>query len=157
MTLSQDSWMVRMPVFNVSQIREFIKHGTPIYGLPRRQYYPSEDAAVTRDYHDIDISENMEDESSVMFPTIDDLLRGGQSQVNVPNSLDPSQSDTNNIYTGLTGDSLAFTLVYVSVFTLTLMYVGVRLARRWRKKQQATAAEQARNNTVSGKNIYTKC
>ena len=96
MTLSQDSWMVRMPVFNVSQIREFIKHGTPIYGLPRRQYYPSEDAAVTRDYHDIDISENMEDESSVMFPTIDDLLRGGQSQVNVPNSLDPSQLDTNS-------------------------------------------------------------
>jgi len=150
MTLSQDSWMVRMPVFNVSQIREFIKHGTPIYGLPRRQYYPSEDAAVTRDYHDIDISENMEDESSVKFPTIDDLLRGGQSQVNVPNSLDSSQSDTNSIYTGLTGDSLAFTLVYVSVFTLTLMYVGVRLARRWRKKQQAAAAEQARNNTVSG-------
>ena len=99
----------------------------------------------------------MEDESSVMFPTIDDLLRGGQSQVNVPNSLDPSQSDTNSIYTGLTGDSLAFTFVHVSVFTLTLMYVGVRLARRWRKKQQAAAAEQARNNTVSGKNIYTKC
>ena len=99
----------------------------------------------------------MEDESSVMFPTIDDLLRGGQSQVNVPNSLDSSQSDTNSIYTGLTGDSLAFTLVYVSVFTLTLMYVGVRLARSWRKKQQAAAAEQARNNTVSGKNIYTKC
>ena len=59
--------------------------------------------------------------------------------MNVPNSLDPSQSDTNNIYTGLTGDSLAFTLV--SVFTLTLMYVGVHLARRWRKKQQLSKQE----------------
>ena len=151
MTLSQDSWMVRMPVFNVSQIREFIKHGTPIYGLPRRHHYPSEDVAATRDYHDIDISENMEDESTVMFPTIDDLLRGGPSQVNVPNTLETTQTDSNNIYTGLTGDSLAFTLVYVSVFTLTLLYVGVRLARRWRKKQQATTAAQLRNNTVSGK------
>jgi len=152
MTLSQDNWMVRMPVFNVSQIREFIKHGTPIYGLPRRHHYPSEDVAVTRDYHDIDISENMEDESSVMFPTIDDLLRGGQSQVNVPNSSDTldDQLDSNNIYTGLTGDSLAFTLVYVSVFTLTLFYVGVRLGRRWRKKQQAINAAQLRNNSVSG-------
>lgn len=94
----------------------------------------------------------MEDESSVMFPTIDDFLRGGQSQVNVPNSLDTTaQPDPNNIYTGLMGDSLAFTLVYVSVFTMTLLYVGVRLARRWRKKQQATAASQTRNNTVSGK------
>ena len=39
-----------------------------------------------------------------------------------------------NIYLGLSGDSLAFTLVHVSVFTLTLLYVGIRLARRWQKK-----------------------
>ena len=39
-----------------------------------------------------------------------------------------------NIYLGLSGDSLAFTLVHVSVFTLTLLYVGIRLARWWQKK-----------------------
>merc|ERR1719244_1441204 len=84
-----------------------------------------------------------------MFPTIDDLLRGGQSQVNVPNTSDTiDQADSNNIYTGLTGDSLAFTLVYVSVFTLTLFYVGVRLGRRWRKKQQAVQHATLSNITT---------
>ena len=54
-----------------------------------------------------------------------------------------SDSDSSGVYSGLSGDSLAFTLVYVSVFTITLFYVGVRLARRWRRKQQISAAAVA--------------
>ena len=60
-----------------------------------------------------------------------------------------SDSSSSGVYSGLSGDSLAFTLVYVSVFTLTLVYVGVRLVRRWRTKQQLTAAAAAAAATVS--------
>merc|ERR1711972_1204596 len=70
------------------------------------------------------------------FPSISDILNG-RTNLNVPNvnNVDNDEQDA-GFYVGLSGDSLAFTLVYVSVFTLTLLYVGVRLARRWRKKQR---------------------
>ena len=42
--------------------------------------------------------------------------------------------NSNRAYMGLSRDSMAFTLVYVLVFALTLLYVGIRLARRWQKK-----------------------
>merc|ERR1719219_2025192 len=104
--------------------------GTPIYGY--RQ------GGGSRDYHDIDIEENREDESNIIFsPSLDEMM--GQNNVNSPNS----DSSSSGVYSGLSGDSLAFTLVYVSVFTLTLVYVGVRLVRRWRTKQQLTAAAAA--------------
>ena len=43
--------------------------------------------------------------------------------------------------------------MYVSVFTLTLVYVGVRLVRRWRTKQQLTAAAAA----ASGESVSLFC
>ena len=113
----------------VSHIRELIQQGTPIYGYTRRY----------RDYHDIDISENREDESQIRFPSIDELLKRSQES-----SQMSGDDDDDGVYTGLSGDSLAFTLVYVSVFTLTLLYVGVRLARRWRKKQRENNVQTAR-------------
>ena len=127
---SSASWMMRMPqIFNVSQFRQMMA-GTPIYGYRH--------GGVSRDYHDIDIEENREDESNIIFsPSLDEMM--SQTNVNSPNS----DSSSSGVYSGLSGDSLAFTLVYVSVFTLTLVYVGVRLVRRWRTKQQLSAAAAA--------------
>ena len=91
-----------------------------------------------RDYHDIDVSENRENEADLRLSLGELLQHGGQygDQQGGHGGTDQDQSDT--VYAGLSGDSLAFTLVYVSVLTLTLLYVGVRLARRWRKKHRAT-------------------
>jgi len=131
--------MMRMPqIFNVSQIRQMMA-GTPIYGYNRP-------GSLSRDYHDLDIEENMEDESNIVFsPSLDDMI----SQKNNINSSD-SDSDGSVLYSGLTGDSLAFTLVYVSVFTITLVYVGIRLARRWRHKHQASRPTALANAPSQG-------
>ena len=74
---SSASWMMRMPqIFNVSQFRQMMA-GTPIYGY--RQ------GGVSRDYHDIDIEENREDESNIIFsPSLDEMV--SQNNVNSPNS-----------------------------------------------------------------------
>ena len=55
------------------------------------------------------------------------------------------QSDTESQTSGgLSGDSLAFTLVYVSVFSVTLLYVGLKLAKRWRARQsRASSTEES--------------
>ena len=50
---------------------------------------------------------------------------------------------------GSTEDSLALTLVYVSVFTLTLHYVSIRLARRWRKKHHKAALQKTTLDSIS--------
>jgi len=42
----------------------------------------------------------------------------------------------------LSSDSLAFTLVYCSVFMVTLLYIGFRLARKWRRSGRGRAEEQ---------------
>jgi len=128
MNPTTNSWIVRMPFFNVSHIRELMAQGTPIYGLPHRKDYSPDD------YHQY-IPERKESDEE-RFPSISDILNG-RTNLNVPNvnNVDNDEQDA-GFYVGLSGDSLAFTLVYVSVFTLTLLYVGVRLARRWRKKQR---------------------
>ena len=42
----------------------------------------------------------------------------------------------------MSNDSLAFFLVYCSVFTLTILYIGVKLSKNWRKRRLlAEAAE----------------
>ena len=125
-----EAWMVRVPsFFNVSHIRELMQQGsplTPIYGFRHR----GDHVSSSRDYHDIDVSENRENEADLRL-SLDELLH--HRPVTEEHDDDTSES----VYAGLSGDSLAFTLVYVSVFTLTLLYVGVRLARRWRKKHGA--------------------
>ena len=144
--------MMRMPqIFNVSQIRQMMA-GTPIYG-----YRPG---SGVRDYHDIDIEENMEDESNIIFsPSLDEMIGQKKRNSDQHSGRDPQicnelphtvcLDSTSSLYSGLTGDSLAFTLVYVSVFTITLVYVGVRLARRWRRKQQLSAAAASVSATAS--------
>lgn len=125
MNPTTNSWLVRMPFLNVSHIRELMAQGTPIYGLPQRKNYSPDDFQY--------IPERKETENE-RFPSISDILNG-HTNLNVPNVNNVDDQDA-GFYVGLSGDSLAFTLVYVSVFTLTLLYVGVRLARRWRKKQR---------------------
>jgi len=130
-----------MPFFNVSHIRELMTQGTPIYGLPRRKEYSPDDF---QQY----LSERT-DSDDKRFPSISDILNG-HTNLNVPENLKPvdDQDQDAGFYVGLSGDSLAFTLVYVSVFTLTLLYVGVRLARRWRKKQRSVQHATLSNITT---------
>ena len=40
--------------------------------------------------------------------------------------------------------------MYVSVFTLTLLYVSIRLARVWRKKHHMTALQKTTLESISG-------
>ena len=137
MNLSNDHWMINY--FNVSQIRELMAGAGPgpIYGFPRHRH-------AHHHYHDMEPAENSEDEAAAIgrFPAIDQLLRE-VPRVNAVAA--PPETSTPAVpaggYSGLSGDSLAFTLVYVSVFTVTLLYVGLRLARRWRKKQQQVATQ----------------
>ena len=72
---SSQSWMMRMPqIFNVSQFRQMMA-STPIYGYRH--------SGVSRDYHDIDIEENREDESNIIFsPSLDEMM--SQKTVNSP-------------------------------------------------------------------------
>jgi len=130
-----------MPFFNVSHIRELMTQGTPIYGLPRRKEYSPDDF---QQY----LSERT-DSDDKRFPSISDILNG-HTNLNVPENLKPVDDEDQDagFYVGLSGDSLAFTLVYVSVFTLTLLYVGVRLARRWRKKQRSVQHTTLSNITT---------
>jgi len=130
-----------MPFFNVSHIRELMTQGTPIYGLPRRKEYSPDDF---QQY----LSERT-DSDDKRFPSISDILNG-HTNLNVPENLKPVDDEDQDagFYVGLSGDSLAFTLVYVSVFTLTLLYVGVRLARRWRKKQRSVQHATLSNITT---------
>ena len=69
--------MMRMPqIFNVSQFRQMMA-GTPIYGYRH--------GGVSRDYHDIDIEENREDESNIIFsPSLEERM--SQNNVNSPTS-----------------------------------------------------------------------
>jgi len=125
-----------------SEIRELVRQGSPIYSYHRPHY----EVSRAMDYHDIDPEENREDESQIemRLPTINrklnDFIQDFQTDTESEFITSVHEADgSSDPYTGLSGDSLAFTLVYVSVFTLTLLYVGIRLARRWRKKHRQSA------------------
>jgi len=65
------------------------------------------------------------------------LLRGQPLHYNStgpppPISLSGTKSSISN-------DSLAFTLVYCSVFTLTLMYIAFKISRKWKNNRQGSA------------------
>ena len=138
--------------------RDLVRQG-PIYSYERPSIYqvPKEVARALDYYHDIDPEENSEDESQIeiRMPTINkklnDFIQDFHQTDTESEFITSVQDDSsNNPYTGLSGDSLAFTLVYVSVFTLTLLYVGIRLARRWRKKHRQTAAVAPHTSTTEG-------
>jgi len=121
-----------LPFFNMSHIRQLMQ-GNPVYGYGNRDFvnrdFVNTEFENTLDEYDYDRSENMEDESKIRIPTFDDLMMRKK----------PEQEDTTETesYSGLSGDSLAFTLVYVSVFSVTLLYVGLKLAKRWRDRQRS--------------------
>ena len=162
MNFTENSWMIsRMPFFNVSKIRELMRQGSPIYSYhrPSHSYQPHYEVARGFDYHDIDPEENREDESQIemRLPTINQKLNAFIQDIKADTESEfisvgtsAAAENSNNPYTGLSGDSLAFTLVYVSVFTLTLLYVGIRLARRWRKKHRQAALQTTTLERISG-------
>ena len=133
-----------MPFFNVSKIRELMRQGSPIYSYhrPSHSYQPHYEVSRGFDYHDIDPEENREDESQIemRLPTINQKLNAFIQDIKADTESEfisirtLAAENSNKAYMGLSRDSMAFTLVYVLVFTLTLLYVGIRLARRWQKK-----------------------
>ena len=54
----------------------------------------------------------------------------------------------------LNSDSLAFTLVYCSVFTITIVYIGYKLSKKWRRQSTQAAAAGAISAASSGMEIY---
>jgi len=128
-----------LPFFNMSQIRQLMNGNNPVYGVPRfgnRDFLNTgfdDDDDV--DEYDYDKSENMEDESNIRVPTFNELLRRQRPELEGP-------SETESQSSGLSGDSLAFTLVYVSVFSVTLLYVGLKLAKRWRARQSRVSSTE---------------
>jgi len=127
-----------LPFFNMSHIRQLMQ-GTPVYGYGNRDFV-NRNFDNNEDEYDYDRSENMEDESEIRIPTFDELLRS-QSSNTIQTQTESKETESES-YSGLSGDSLAFTLVYVSVFSVTLLYVGLKLARRWRDRQNRIAADQ---------------
>jgi len=136
------SWSVRaMPFFNMSHIRQLM-HGTPVYGYGNRDFVNSNlnnDEFYGDHYdeeYDFGSSETREDESKIVIPSFDELLYRTKSKS--PAQVETKDAETES-YGGLSGDSLAFTLVYVSVFSVTLLYVGLKLAKRWRARQSSVS------------------
>eukprot|EP00092_Neocalanus_flemingeri_P021676 GFUD01023513.1.p1 GENE.GFUD01023513.1~~GFUD01023513.1.p1 ORF type:complete len:297 (+),score=83.59 GFUD01023513.1:238-1128(+) len=127
-----------LPFFNMnmSHIRQMME-GRPVYGYGNRDFV-NRNYDNTEDEYDFDRSENREDESNIRIPSFNELLRSQTS--NIQTQSNPQDAETES-YSGLSGDSLAFTLVYVSVFSVTLLYVGLKLARRWRARQTRIPAE----------------
>jgi len=81
--------------------------------------------------------ENMEDETSdTAFGQVPELKERGMTGFGSPAQI--GAADLANMLTtekpvSLSSDSLAFTLVYCSVFTVTILYIGYKLSKRWRK------------------------
>jgi len=81
--------------------------------------------------------ENMEDETSdTAFGQVSDMKERGMAGFGSPAQI--GAADLANMLTtekpvSLSSDSLAFTLVYCSVFTVTILYIGYKLSKRWRK------------------------
>jgi len=120
-----------MPFFNMSHIRQMIEGNNPYRRFGNRDFITSDfDDDEFDDDYDYDKSENMEDESNIRFPTFDEFLTRKKTR-----PVEETAAETESS-SGLSGDSLAFTLVYVSVFSVTLLYVGLKLAKRWRNRQR---------------------
>jgi len=116
-----------LPFFNITQFRKLIEEN-PVYSFGRnRNYFENEEDG--NDDYDYDKSENIEDES--VTSSFSSLFNRNNSK------KDNLEADVENSSSGLSGDSLAFTLVYASVFSVTLLYVGLKLAKRWRDKQRS--------------------
>jgi hypothetical protein len=118
-----------LPFFNLTQVRQIMQASDNM----------DEPVLISDDYSDydydlLDQSENREDESKIIFPGIFPFQY--QPRIPKPTSSDISSEDDEEGLFTLSGDSLAFTLIYISVFTLTLLYVGVKIARRWREKRE---------------------
>jgi len=84
-----------------------------------------------------DLGENREDESTRAWgawgawgeeSSLQDLLRRSRTRV------EPKEEEE-----GLSPDTLAFTLVYASVLSATILYIAIRLARRWRARLRGSS------------------
>ena len=103
-------------IFNVSQIRQMMA-GTPIYG-----YRPG--GGSSRDYHDIDIEENMEDESNIIFsPSLDEMI--GQKKINSDSGRD--KQVCNELGLTLAMPRLFLKRVLRSDWGLLGLHLGLRL------------------------------
>jgi len=130
-----------MPFFNMSHIRQLMEGNNPYRRFGNRDFVASEfDDDEFDDDYDYDKSENMEDESNIRFPTF--------GEFHTRKKVRPEETAETESSSGLSGDSLAFTLVYVSVFSVTLLYVGLKLAKRWRNRQSRVSDTEQPPSTL---------
>jgi len=129
---------------SLDQLPAFLAEDTPLYvnthsinNIKNRDFVPSSDLGDNE--YNLDLAENIEDESLLpdlplpFYPsrnfdygrTRTDFTSGG------PFTKSPDREDDEDSG-GLSSDSLAFTITYCSVFTITLVYVAVKLIKRWR-------------------------
>jgi len=131
---------------SLDQLPAFLAEDTPLYvnthsinNLNNRDYVPTSSDLGDNEYN-FDLAENIEDESLLpdlplpFYPSRNfdfgrtsrtDFTSGG------PFTKSPDREDDEDS-SGLSSDSLAFTITYCSVFTITLVYVAVKLVKRWR-------------------------
>jgi len=126
---------------SLDQLPAFLAEDTPLYvnthsinNINNRDYVPTSSDLGDNEYN-LDLAENIEDESLPLpfYPsrnfdygrTRTDFTSGG------PLTKSPDREDDEDS-SGLSSDSLAFTITYCSVFTITLVYVAVKLVKRWR-------------------------
>lgn len=134
-----------LPFFNMTQIRQIMQSRDDM--IVGSDYHKKKDMMedyAEYNYDMMDQSENREDESKIINSR---LLPFQGYPSRMPSPTTPHLEENNNekdvgISTifNMSGDSLAFTLCYISVFSLTLLYVGVKLTRRWRLKRARLAA-----------------
>merc|ERR1719319_1553302 len=93
---------------------------------------------VNSDEYNLDLEENIEDES--LLPELPNIPTPGLwyprkfgYDGRVPTDR-PTETEESEESTGLSSDSLAFTITYCSVFTITLLYVAVKLVKRWKMR-----------------------
>jgi len=148
--------------FNISksQLKEFKEfyvntHNTGMDVMDDQDYVNDFTNNSDEGEYNYDLAENIEDES--LLPELPDFSTPGP-YYQYPNSYRNSGYEYGRIQTdtitdteeseepsGLSSDSLAFTITYCSVFTITLLYVAVKLVKRWKMRSTSrlpTAGQQ---------------
>lgn len=144
--------MMEWSQFNISQsqLKEFKEFyvNTHNTGMDVMEHMDDMDYSddAQNDYN-YDLAENIEDES--LLPPLPDFPTPGPYSPYYPNTnlgyglrtneygQIPVKTPESEESSGLSSDSLAFTITYCSVFTITLLYVAVKLVKRWKMRSSS--------------------
>jgi len=131
-------------IANIHELPKFLVEDTPLYVNTHNNNMEGQDYVNSefgdKDYN-FDLAENIEDESVVpdlpipFYPNRNlDFGLSGPTRTDSPSYERGGDEEES----GLSSDSLAFTITYCSVFTITLVYVAIKLVKRWRLRTEGT-------------------